>query len=456
MVAAPPVQAGADRIATPPDAPSGAPAKHEWLRSSFWNAIAFAYLLSGSVKFDPRIALAPGLSLNQVLGILVLGHCAWDLRSLRRAGVAAPTTLVSVVVLTLLLAMRCAGTPNLPYGLFKFASYALLVLPVLLHFQLHVRSRSEQERFLWIPAVAMAALLLVGLPHILAIHEGERLAVLKGGPNVLARHLGTGTFCLVVLLWLRRRVGRRTPLLLAAWVPLAGVAILLTGTKTVLLSLPLTFAFVCWQLGRPRIVAALLAGTLLFALLPLVTHRLVMNRPKDGGIVRLLRLPDVDDPLGSYGARMIYLRGTWEEAHRHPWIGVGTGGWGMRLGLGYAEAYPHNIVLELLAELGIIGLLLVVLPLFKLPRLQSTRARPDPLAIGLAGLAFFWTLNVQVSGDVVDSRFLWLWLALLESHLRGVLRPNVSLPANRGEAAPALRDEVHVEPGALVWNAGSR
>jgi O-antigen ligase len=448
MVDAPPVQAEAVRIAAPPVAMSGEPAQSGWIFACFWNAVAFAYLLSGSVRFDARIALAPGFSLNQLLGLVVLGKCAWDLRSLRRAGIAAPTTVVTVLVLTLLLAIRCAGTPNLPYGLFKVASYGLLVLPVLLHVQLHVRTRTEHERFLWIPASAMAVLLVAGLPDILAIHQGERLAVLHGGPNVLARHLGTGTFCLVVLLWLRRRRRRPTPLFLATWIPLAGVALLLTGTKTVLLSLPLALVFVFWKAGRSRVVLALVAGLFFFALLPLLTHRLVANLPKDGGVVRLLRLPDVDDPLGSYGARMIYVRGTWDEVRRHPWIGVGTGGWGMRLSLGYAEAYPHNILLELLAELGVIGLALVLLPLCTFPRPGFTRGQCDPLTIGLAGLALFWTLNVQVSGDVVDSRFLWIWLAIFESHLRGARRS--------GGAGAGTRDEDSPGSAELVWNAGSR
>jgi hypothetical protein len=47
------------------------------------------------------------------------------------------------------------------------------------------------------------------------------------------------------------------------------------------------------------------------------------------------------------------------------------------------------------------------------------------LHAGLLSIVAFWALNVQFSGDVVDSRYLWLWLALFEIQARLAARGEI-------------------------------
>jgi hypothetical protein len=42
----------------------------------------------------------------------------------------------------------------------------------------------------------------------------------------------------------------------------------------------------------------------------------------------------------------------------------------------------------------------------------------DTLRIGVAALLVFWSVNVMLSGDLVDSRFFWLWLCVWELYRR--------------------------------------
>jgi O-antigen ligase len=389
-----------------------------------WDAVIFGYVLSGGILFDVRIALSEQVSLNQILGAITFARLAWRLSSIRHVGIKGRTTTSIVVLLTLVLAVRSLGTPNKSYAFFKVVSYATLVLPVLLHLELHVRTRADIIRFLWISALSTMALVVLSLPEMRTMQGGQRLAVLGGGPNVFARHLGTGMFGAFVLLKMR---GQRDwkAFVVCAGLLLAGFALLLTGTKSVLLSLALATLFMYWRLGRRRIVVVI-AGTMAVAmLLPLATHGLVQSYQKDGGLVRLLTFPDLNDPLGSYGSRARYLAGTWQELTARPWLGVGTGAWGIHLGPGFEDAYPHNILLEIVGELGFLGLTLVFLPLawpvvrkFKTDSILAGTTRANVLAIGLAGMALFWGVNVQLSGDLVDSRFLWFWLAVLERDWR--------------------------------------
>jgi O-antigen ligase len=89
------------------------------------------------------------------------------------------------------------------------------------------------------------------------------------------------------------------------------------------------------------------------------------------------------------------------------------------MGFGLSPTYPHNILLELLAEMGWIGLLLVLLPFVRFP-LSFVQGSSEVLhmRLGLLALSIFWLLNVQLSGDLVDSRYLWTFLLLLEIHTR--------------------------------------
>lgn len=385
-----------------------------------WDTIAIAYLMTGGYAFDPRLALSQKLSLNQCLGILLLGHLVWGCWQHRKRRVRARATLGTVLVLTALLIARSPGAINVEYARFKVFAHLLLVLPVLLHVEMQVRGPKDFRRMFQIMLLAAVALLLLSLRHMLEIEDGERLAVLAGGPNVFARLVGAGMVCSFVLFVLSRQISsRRGSVLSLIWLPLAVVALFLAGTKAVFLAVLLALAAVLWQLGFKKAVQRTALVLVLLAMVPGLTHDLVQERQKDGGIVRLLRLPDVGDHFGSFGSRIRYVRGTWEQMRTHRWLGLGTGDWGIRLGYGMGEAYPHNLLLEILAELGVVGLVLVMLPLLGFPRRTSKgEAELRTIGSGLLGLVAFWALNVQLSGDLVDSRYLWFSLALLEIHRR--------------------------------------
>lgn len=386
----------------------------------FWDATLVAYLMSGGMVFDARLALSPDFSLNQLLGLLTLGHVVWCLRRRPTTGVGAPFTILTVSVLTLVLVARSIGTPNERYATFKVLAYAAMIVPMLLHLELPPR-KTDAHRLLWICFFAMFGLVALSVPHMLTMKGGQRLAVLGGGPNVLARHIGTGLLAAYFVLKLRGRRDRLAVGVVAASL-VAILALVLTGTKAVLLSLGVTTIFFLMRMRRRQTVLVALSILVLSAALPLVTHELVADRQKDGALVRLLRAPDVADPQGSYGSRLRFATGTWKELATAPWLGVGTGAWGMQLDLGYEDGYPHNIVLEILGELGIIGFLLTLAPLaWWLLRSRSRASqRPGPglsvalLDIGMSSMVVYWSINALLSGDLVDSRYLWLWLAAFE------------------------------------------
>jgi len=87
-------------------------------------------------------------------------------------------------------------------------------------------------------------------------------------------------------------------------------------------------------------------------------------------------------------------------------FGVGIGNWPHITGLHWLE-YPHNFILEVFSE---IGLLLGVI--FLVPYFVFLRSRID----FLFAVSFFYLLSSLASGDVLDSRFL-LFYSLLSTFI---------------------------------------
>jgi O-antigen ligase len=104
----------------------------------------------------------------------------------------------------------------------------------------------------------------------------------------------------------------------------------------------------------------------------------------------------------------------WQVIGRHPLFGIGTGSFAR---LEPIVQYPHNIVLEAWAELGVIGFLLVVATLIagsvyiaRIVRNASGRTRLEAAAV--AGLWAASIPNALVSGDLPNNYYLWLSLGL--------------------------------------------
>lgn len=107
-----------------------------------------------------------------------------------------------------------------------------------------------------------------------------------------------------------------------------------------------------------------------------------------GGVVHWLESPVFGNGLGSFA----------------PWF--------------YGEdamGYPHNFVIEILAELGLIGLLLFGAVLCVASRSLVANLRTHPVAILLFGLLVFALLNASLSKDLQGNRILFGVIGLATS-----------------------------------------
>jgi O-antigen ligase len=105
----------------------------------------------------------------------------------------------------------------------------------------------------------------------------------------------------------------------------------------------------------------------------------------------------------------------WSEAFtafsQHPLFGIGTGGFGA---IDPVELYPHNLLLETGAELGVLGVLTVgVMILSMLRRLSALWRQVDGaqrLEVTVVISLFVSALvNSMFSGGIQDNADIWLW-----------------------------------------------
>jgi O-antigen ligase len=111
----------------------------------------------------------------------------------------------------------------------------------------------------------------------------------------------------------------------------------------------------------------------------------------------------------------------WAES---PIWGVGSGGFAVAVtGSEFAREYPHNILLELAAETGIVGVAVfatMVYVAFSVGWAMSRNSQGLALVATryLVASAYFALLNAMVSGDINDNRLVFVWLGLMASATR--------------------------------------
>ena len=131
-------------------------------------------------------------------------------------------------------------------------------------------------------------------------------------------------------------------------------------------------------------------------------------------LLRLMVLFTQEGGGASAGQRLENYRSSidiWAEA---PITGHGIGSWSIMAGFGDTRNYPHNIVLEVLSEGGLVGMLLLALVVAvgvgHAARRRLHLTPPGLIAIMLVVNA---GLNAMVSGDLADNRYLFMTLGLL-------------------------------------------
>jgi O-antigen ligase len=331
---------------------SRALARAERADVGYWAVFAFTALLF----FRPQDALPllEPLHLPEIAAVTALIAMAVRRAHLGLPPVPAPA---AVAPLAALAATMLATVPFSIWPSGALSTFTDLFLKVVLVFMLLTHSLSSPRllrRFTWLIVVAMGYIAARGWIDYASgtnLLQGERLqgAVpgLMGNPNDLAMNMVT---FLPFAAFAALTPGKTFARLFAAAVTLLMLGtILFAKSRGGFLALAVTGLLIVLQAGRlrPGLTAAMLVTAL--AVPPLMPQS-VWTR------VSSIVNPE-DDDTGSRGARVTLMQEGWNAFLDHPLTGVGAGQFQNYNPPERQELWreTHNVELQVLAELGIVG-----------------------------------------------------------------------------------------------------
>jgi O-antigen ligase len=373
-------------------------------------------IFKGASAFD-----AAPVDVTAVLGLLLAGVC---LHRVANGRLMRPPAwlLAPLLVIAVLAALGLAWTPVPDYGAEKAGKFLTFTLLSAIAPFLVLESRRDLTLLLWalVALAALAAGLSAADPG--AAESGRFEFGGRDNTILTSRLICSGA--LVLLLGAGAlglgRAGRIAAPVAALGLVLVAVGI---GSRGPLISLALAVGCVLLAsiLRRPgQLVPAVLAVAAAVAVFPFVSLPETSRE-------RLERT--ISNPAASVeedGRSALYSKAV-ELAESQPLRGIGTGGFFLYSYVlaDQEERYPHNLFLELAAELGLAPAVLLALSIlaaivaiyartWRLPQDEDRR-----LLYVFGGLFLFNLFAVQFSGDINDNRVFWAMLGvtwLLAAH----------------------------------------
>jgi O-antigen ligase len=350
----------------------------------------------GAIKSLPFFAETPVNLLYVSLGLVGIA-CALRIRSQGLPPFAVSST--ALIVLLIVLLLFAALTSPIPGATYKAVYFEIVCGTLFFASLILVRDGPGLARlatgFVIVGLVVAQAAVPGGIPN--------EPYTLPGGNEITAAYFpAMGALAALSCLAMRTFGLRRVALLALAG--LLTVAAVRAGSRGVLAagSVAMCLALVLLVFRSRRRVLALGAAVLVavgsLVVVPAFIETSALQR-YSGGLT--------NDP------RRDYLRThAIEQALNHP-MGLGIGGFGRNLPVISLPTvpYPHNVVLEVWNESGLLGLdalLLLVAAVFVLA--LKLAGRPGFAFCG-AGLAFAF-VEALASGNVNDNKVLWLMLGV--------------------------------------------
>jgi O-antigen ligase len=365
-------------------------------------ALLALYLEVGLFKQESVVKALP-IDATLALGIVLALVCAIRLVTGRVR--AAPYVLaLAIAVVGLSLAASLAWTSGGSYGHEKVTTFlTVTMLAIGAPFFLFERWEDLRRFFTWTVVIAVPV-------AILALSHPSRDTGRLAGDNTIGTSRLLCTAALILLLGALGRSRLRLPAaaLAAGFIAVAAAV----GSRGPILSFALAMAvtLAAWLLRVPRKVAPVLAVAVVsVAVVPFV------SLPAESSE----RLSEATrDPVAAFRQddRYYLVQQAFQIIDRHPIRGGGVGAFSA---VNPVAKWPHNMFLELWAELGLLAMLAVaaaviyaLVGLFRLAWRLPAHAREQELVYILLAVFVFNLLAVQVSGNINDNRDFWGMLSI--------------------------------------------
>jgi len=413
---------------------------HRFLTALFSFETAFAlYLFAGFYKSSEYLNWIPGdLTLFfLVLSVMAGGWALWKRGfavSRRSAALMAAMAIFSGWVLASLL-----WAPPTRYGVEKATQFALLNGWALAGAAAIMDGDRKRLTRFYGAILALAFLfsletLRVYLPHM----DVRSYLVLGATYQAIGRSVGLG-FVVTSAAYFGVRAQTRRRWLFLGLALLYFFVLLIVGARgpflAAILALALILSLVRGQLTRKAgLLVALallyLAGSLtmgpslrtLYRFNVLLTHEVGWNlpgaNPTPAALSTSTTKPQIPTP-NEVSNQSVELRqerygNAWRLWRTAPLIGAGVGSFAFHFPAEQFRVYPHNMILEILSELGVVGLILwMVLFVIAFGGCVRRGAWRRTFSVLALGFLIFTLVNAMISGDIASNRHLFTALGLL-------------------------------------------
>ena len=357
-------------------------------------------------------------------GAITFGLAAWMLLGLAlavvRGNAFAPRALLAApflaTVVLLILLIVGAGRSDAPaYASVKVQLFIAANVISLLAGLVVGRSRRDFDLFLLLTLIVGA---VTAVALVRGITTGSQIANVGGrfSLNEQASPIGLGRAAAeAILIGASILLASKSPfrrLLAFGALPLIAVSFIAAGSRGPVLGLLVGVVVLLGMTLRERRTRQ---RSVLLAIAVIAGAMLVSQLVPNHDIQRSLSvLTGSGEGLSSNGRAQLWSAA--ENAFRsHPLVGVGTGGFAA---IRPVDSYPHNLFLEVGAELGVLGLIPLIAMLIATATaiVRGYRASPEDERAHMAVAAALFLaalVNAQVSGDIATNSGLWLSTGLV-------------------------------------------
>ena len=379
--------------------------------------LACAMLAIGRV-YDERLDFF-GINLSIILSVSFLLLSIPLLLSIKRVKHFNTKRLFYyfLLIIIILPAMLCLYFDYDTFGFEKYFNFIFIVIPLVI-IVIETFKYNDVRIFFKILLGFIIVLSLIGL--LVVLNSSDRLSVLGGGPIVFARWMNIG---LIILFFIKQSSINKKSILLMLFFFVLSLA---AGSRGPVLSLAITFA-VYFFLNFQKVFLRVLFLSFLIASIAFFSG----INTSILGIGKTERLVTKDNR--SKNARMVFASRSFDLMSHYP-LGVGLGNWQV-----YANKikpthllkhqYPHNLVLEIFTELGIISGILFLILLLKIlfynyKKMYLNKNNEHSFYPLLFYLQFYLIINSFFSGSLNDSRLLFVIMAMILIELPLTLNRN--------------------------------
>jgi O-antigen ligase len=366
--------------------------------------VAFVLFLSaGWFKADPRLSFLQSLDLTLVFAVCVA--IAIIKRQLKGYPLQLPRSFLLYLPLIFLMLGSLFYTPDFAAGADKAGRFLFLTgLAIVAPFAVLDSPAKLDRFFLTFPVIGV----LMSINSFSMLGGHERLVAPSGENTQLGEAAALGIVSIWFLLLPRQPFHWRVLSYGAVLVLI--VALIGSGSRgpTVGLVCCILVSFILYK--RLLLDVALITSSCV-----LVLPRVHIPDFSYKYLGTLIRYVGDTDSLLSMRKDLMQLG--WQLTLQHPWLGVGIAGYPFYSPLPNRWNWPHNLLLELGSELGVIAPL-VVCCLFVCAFWASFKQVIDEhfphrrLCGVVLGFLVFGLINILNKGNINDHRVLWLSLGL--------------------------------------------